>query len=346
MRLEEFSYHLPEGSIAQSPAAARSASRLLVASRRSDAVATHSTFENLPEFLRPGDLVVVNRTRVVPARLLARRDDGLDVEVLFLRALPERRFVAWARPLRKLRPDDRFQVGAESRIRCVERLGEREALFEVESAEAGVFDLLDGCGHVPLPPYIRRPDQGEDRERYQTVFAREQGSIAAPTAGLHFDHPLLDRLAERGVTVASLVLHVGVGTFAPLDREQVEENRLHAEAFAIDADTIAAVASARSEGRRVVAVGTTTTRALEAAAAHGWFDEPPADHAGETDLFIRPGYEFRVVDALLTNFHLPRSSLLVLVCAFMGTDRALHEYAGAVAGGYRFFSYGDAMLIA
>jgi S-adenosylmethionine:tRNA ribosyltransferase-isomerase len=345
MRLEEFSYHLPEGSIAQSPAPARGASRLLVTSRRDGAAAIHTTFENLPEFLRAGDLVVANRSRVVPARLIARRDDGLEAEVLFLRALPERRFVAWARPLRKLRPGDSFQVGAGARIRCLERLGEREALFEVESAEAGVFDLLDRCGHVPLPPYIRRADRSEDRERYQTVFAREPGSVAAPTAGLHFDRPLLDRLAGRGVAVASLVLHVGVGTFAPLEHEQVEENRLHAEPFSIDADTIAAVASARAEGRRVVAVGTTATRALEAAAAWGWFDEPPADRAGETDLFIRPGYEFRVVDALLTNFHLPRSSLLVLVCAFMGTDHALREYAGAVAGGYRFFSYGDAMLI-
>ena len=345
MRLEEFSYHLPEGSIAQSPSPARSASRLLVAARRGTTAATHTTFDNLPEFLRPGDLVVVNRTRVVPARLIVRREDGLDAEVLFLRALPERRFVAWARPLRKLRPGDRLQVGADASIRCLERLGEREALFEVESPEASVFDLLDRCGHVPLPPYIRRADQSEDRERYQTVFASEQGSVAAPTAGLHFDRPLLDRLAERGVTVASLVLHVGAGTFAPLEHEQVEENHLHAEPFAIDADTIAAVASARLQGRRVVAIGTTTTRALEAAAVRGWFDEPPADRAGETDLFIHPGYEFRVVDALLTNFHLPRSSLLVLVCAFMGTERALHEYAGAVAGGYRFFSYGDAMLI-
>ncbi len=346
MRLEEFSYHLPEELIAQSPAAARSASRLLVAARRGSTAAIHTTFEHLPEFLHAGDLVVVNRTRVVPARLLARRDDGLEAEVLFLRALSERRFVAWARPLRKLRAGDGFQVGADARIRCLERLGEREALFEVESTDATVFELLDRCGHVPLPPYIRRADQGEDRERYQTVFAREPGSVAAPTAGLHFDRPLLDRLAERGVTVASLVLHVGAGTFAPLDHERVEENRLHAEPFAIGADTIAAVASARAENRRVVAVGTTTTRALEAAAAWGWFDEPPADRAGETDLFIHPGYEFRVVDALLTNFHLPRSSLLVLVCAFMGTDRALREYAGAVTAGYRFFSYGDAMLIA
>jgi S-adenosylmethionine:tRNA ribosyltransferase-isomerase len=266
--------------------------------------------------------------------------------VLFLRALPERRFLAWARPLRKLRGGDVLQAGAGARIRCLERVSEREALFEVESAQTSVFELLDRCGHVPLPPYIRRPDRAEDRERYQTVFAREPGSVAAPTAGLHFDRALLDRLAARDVSVVSLVLHVGAGTFAPLEHDQLEVNRLHAEAFEIDAGTVAAVASARAQGGRIVAVGTTTTRALETAAARGWFDQPPATRRGETDLFILPGHEFRVVDVLLTNFHLPRSSLLVLVCAFMGTERALRHYREAVARGYRFFSYGDAMLIA
>jgi S-adenosylmethionine:tRNA ribosyltransferase-isomerase len=344
LRLEEFSYPLPEALIAQEPAAQRTASRLLVASRRGTTPARHSTFAQLPEFLRAGDLLVVNRTRVVPARLLARRDDGAEVEVFFVRALDERRFVAWARPLRKLRTGDVLRLG-ESSIRFAGRESEREARFEVTEAGATVDQVVERFGHVPLPPYIHRADEPGDRERYQTVFAREKGSVAAPTAGLHFDEGLLAALRERGVEVRSLVLHVGPGTFQPLEHDEVEANRLGEEAFEIDAETLSAVAAARREGRRVVAVGTTATRALETAAARGWFEPPFADRRGETDLFIYPGYEFRVVDALITNFHLPRSSLLILVCAFMGTERTLALYNEAVAMEYRFYSYGDAMIV-
>jgi len=345
MNLDDFDYELPRASIAQEPAARRTASRLLVAPRDGSAPAVHTTFDRLPEFLHEGDVVVVNRTRVVPARLSARRDDGLDVEVFFLRDLGEGRFAAWARPLRRLKTGDRLRVAPGAELVFVARDAEREAIFAVEGDVAGgVFDVLERAGHVPLPPYIRRPDADADRERYQTVFAREPGSVAAPTAGLHFDQPMMATLHDRGVDVRTLVLHVGPGTFQPLDHAVLEENRLHEESFAIEAATLEAVAGARREGRRVVAVGTTVTRALETAADRGWLADP-ADRAGETDLFIRPGHDFRAVDVLLTNFHLPRSSLLVLVCAFMGRERTLALYRDAVERGYRFFSYGDAMLI-
>ncbi len=316
----------------------------MVASRRGDTPALHATFASLPEFLREGDVLVLNRTRVVPARLFAHRDDGLDVEVFFVRALDERAFLAWARPLRKLHAGDLLRVAGAS-IRYRGRENERDARFEIEQGAEFVEDLLEAVGHVPLPPYIERADQPPDRERYQTVFARERGSVAAPTAGLHFDEALLAALAKRGVDVRSLVLHVGPGTIQPLDHDVVEENRLASESFETDAAVLAAVAGAQRESRRVVAVGTTTTRVLETAARCGWLEPPFEDRRGETDLFIYPGFEFRAVDALITNFHLPRSSLLLLVCAFLGTERTLAHYNEAVARGYRFYSYGDAMAI-
>ena len=344
MRVDEFSYYLPESLIAQEPARERTASRLLVVARGTGAPPRHETFASLPEFLRDGDVLVVNRTRVVPARLLARRDDGLEVEVFFVRALDATHFVAWARPLRKLSEGLRLFIG-EATIRFVGRAGEREAEFELAGGALTVDELLEKSGHVPLPPYIRRGDAREDRERYQTVFARERGSVAAPTAGLHFDEGLIAALKGRGVDVRELVLHVGPGTFQPLEHEVVEENRLASEGFAIDAATLQAVADAKREQRRVIAVGTTTTRVLETVAQRGWLQEPSADRRGDTDLFIYPGFEFRVIDGLVTNFHLPKSSLLMLVCAFLGTPRTLALYNEAVACQYRYYSYGDAMLI-
>jgi S-adenosylmethionine:tRNA ribosyltransferase-isomerase len=232
-------------------------------------------------------------------------------------------------------------------FRFEEAVGEREAVLRFErTADADTLEgLLAKHGHVPLPPYIRRADTSKDRDRYQTVFADENGSVAAPTAGLHFDDAVLGRLAERGVEVIPVVLHVGPGTFSPLDHTIVEDNELHGESYAIDADALARIAHARGAGRRIVAVGTTVTRALESAHAAGWFETAPADRAGETNLFIYPGYKFRVVDRLLTNFHLPRSSLLLLVAAFLGRERTLACYHAAVERRYRFYSYGDAMLI-
>lgn len=343
MRVSDFSFELPHELIAQEPAAERTASRLMVVSRHTDAPAQHTTFAHLPEFLVDGDVLVVNRTRVVPARLFAERTDAARFEVFFLHSIDARRFSAWAKPGKKLRPGDELDVIGGGRVKFLEREGSREAIFEV--LDGTVDDLLERSGHVPLPPYIHRGDVTADRERYQTVFARERGSVAAPTAGLHFDQPLLDALRARGVTVVEVTLHVGPGTFQPLFDENVEANHLHAEELAIDASALRKIALARREGRRVIAVGTTATRVLETAARRGWLEEPWQDRRGETDLFLYPGAEFLAVDGLITNFHLPRSSLLMLVCAFMGTDRTLAHYATAVSLDYRFFSYGDAMLI-
>ena len=345
MLVADFSFYLPDSLIAQEPARERTSSRLLVASRRGDDPPRHETFDKLPEWLRAGDVLVVNRTRVVPARMFARRDkDGLEFEVFFVRAHGEREFDAWVRPMRKLKAGDVLHV-AEATIGYQGRENARDARFAVESGANTVDELLDKAGHVPLPPYIQRADVPGDRDRYQTVFARERGSVAAPTAGLHFDDALVCALSDRGVDVRELVLHVGPGTFQPLQHEIVEENRLASEAFEIDAETLRAIAEAKGEGRRVIAVGTTTTRVLETAALRGWLSEPYEDRRGETDLFIYPGFEFRAVDGLITNFHLPRSSLFMLVCAFVRTERALALYNEAVARKYRFYSYGDAMLL-
>jgi S-adenosylmethionine:tRNA ribosyltransferase-isomerase len=349
MDLDAFSYHLPEDLIAQDALEERTASRLLVIERSGEAAPSDHHFRDLPELLDPSDVVVVNRSRVVPARLLVYRTSGARIEVLYLRALDATRFSAWVRGLGKLRPGEVLcDAAGEGVVRFVRPgAGEREAVMEViDSDDTGsIEDLLDSLGHVPLPPYIRRPDTTSDHSRYQTVFARERGSVAAPTAGLHFDDALIARLERRGIDVVSIVLHVGPGTFSPLDEDVVENNRLHGEHVAIDADAISRIAAARRDGRRIVAVGTTVTRALESAAAAGWFDGEPADHEGETNLFIFPGYTFEIVEALITNFHLPRSSLLVLVAAFLGRERTLEHYRTAVARRYRFYSYGDAMLI-
>ncbi len=343
MHVSEFDFELPSGLVAQQPAAERTASRLMVVSRPDDAPARHTTFAHLPEFLKSGDVLVVNRTRVVPARMFAARDDGSRFEVFFLRAVDDRHFEAWVKPRRRLRTGDVLNVEGGGRVVPVKTEGQRAVRFEV--ADDSVDALLERSGHVPLPPYIHREDAGVDRERYQTVFARERGSVAAPTAGLHFDDALLAQLRAAGVHIAEITLHVGPGTFQPLFHEEVEANQLHAEQFVIPGGTLRDVALARDQSRRVIAVGTTVTRTLETAARRGWLDEPWQDRSGQTDLFLYPGSQFLAVDALITNFHLPRSSLLMLVCAFMGTKRTLAHYRAAISLGYRFFSYGDAMLI-
>jgi S-adenosylmethionine:tRNA ribosyltransferase-isomerase len=337
-------YSWPAELIAQEPAEPRDASRLLVLDRGRDA-REDRMFGDLPELLRAGDCLVANRSRVIPARVLGTTiEGGRPVELVLLRPVAERRWAALVRPGRRCRVGTRVDLAngaARARIVGEEPGGAR--VVEIEGPWE-VRELLERHGLPPLPPYIERHDapKPEDRERYQTVYAREDGSVAAPTAGLHFTPELLARLAGRGVAMHFLTLHVGPGTFRPLRGARLDEHRMEAEPIEIPEATARAVREAKRDGRRVVAVGTTTTRALEWAAGE---DGRPRAGAGDADLFIRPGHHFRVVDALITNFHLPRSTLLVLVAAFAGRAPVLDAYRHAVAARYRFYSYGDAMLI-
>ena len=332
MLLSEFDYALPAELIAQHPAPQRTASRLLHLDARTGAM-RDLRFLDLPGLIDERDAVVLNDTRVVKARLYGRKPTGGAVEILVERVLREG-ISGGREALALMRAGHSPKAGTEVRIGEVQAtvVGREGELYRVRFSE-DVDRVLERHGAVPLPPYISHPAQAEDAERYQTVYAANPGAVAAPTAGLHFDEALLERLRERGARVAKLTLHVGLGTFQPVRSEQVEEHRMHSERYRIPAETIAALA-----GRRVLAVGTTVLRALEARAQSGR-DE------GETDLFITPGFEFRIVHRLLTNFHLPRSTLLMLVSAFAGRDRIFAAYAHAVAQRYRFFSYGDAMLI-
>jgi S-adenosylmethionine:tRNA ribosyltransferase-isomerase len=287
---------------------------------------------------------VVNRSRVRPARLLARRATGGQVELLLVRDLGEGIWEALLRPARRIRVAETLAIapGLEARLEPGSPGPDGRRRVRIEASAGDLSELIDHHGHVPLPPYIRRPDRPADRQRYQTVYAREPGSVAAPTAGLHFTEATLRALAARGIEQAEVVLHVGPGTFLPVRTEDVHEHRLASEAYQVPAETAAAIARARARNGRVVAVGTTTTRTLESVAnAAGEI----GGGSGETDLVIIPGFRFKVVDALITNFHLPRSSLLLLVSAFAGLAETRRAYAEAVAQGYRFYSYGDAMLV-
>ena len=345
MRLSEFDYQLPDELIAQEAARERDASRLLRVDRSTGA-RSHHTVTELPELLAPGDLLVVNDTRVVPARLLGRRHpSGGAVECLLLGRIQGDRWDALVHPGQKLRPGARARFEGDGHLLEMEVLERRfhgRRTIRLTSAAGSVDAAIDALGHVPLPPYIKRPDRTADRERYQTVYAAARGSVAAPTAGLHFTRALLDRLADRGVERCSVTLHVGYGTFEPVRAEAVEDHRVAAERYCVPAATAEAINRARRDGRRVIAVGTTTTRTLEAAVRCG---DPLRPAEGATDLTIAGDFDFRVVDGLLTNFHLPRSSLLLLVAAFTGRERILAAYREAVERRYRFYSFGDAMLI-
>ena len=326
----DFRYHLPRRLIAQTPLAERSASRLLEV--RADTL-THRSFKELPALLRAGDVLVLNDTQVVKARMAAQKDSGGRAELLFERLESEHEALCQARVSKPLRAGRQLIVGGEA----VEVLGRVGDFYRLRFPQP-VLDFLAVHGQTPLPPYIRRAANGADEVRYQTVYATQPGAVAAPTAGLHFDTPLLDAIAASGVVVERLTLHVGAGTFQPLRSENLSEHKMHSERYIVPA----AVAQAVNETRgRVVAVGTTVARALESAAAD---DGQVAAGAGETTLFIAPGYRFKVVDALVTNFHLPESSLLAMVAAFAGHERILDAYAAAVAAEYRFHSYGDAMF--
>jgi S-adenosylmethionine:tRNA ribosyltransferase-isomerase len=335
-----YDYFLPEGKIASRPATPRDAARLLVLTR-GEAVPQDRVVRDLPQLLSPGDLVVVNETRVIPARLFGTIERGARaVEILLIREAAPGLWAAWVRPARALREGDaiRFE-GQETVARFV---GRRDETAEI-AFEGEVSQLLTACGHVPLPPYIRRPDDAVDQEDYQTIYARVPGAVAAPTAGLHFTESLIARLTECGVGLARILLHVGPGTFRPIRVPDIRAHRVLEEFYEIPAGAASAIAEARSRGGRIVAVGTTTVRALESWARTVEQMDAPAQ--GWTDLTIVPPFEFRVVDVLLTNFHLPKSSLLLLVCAFGGRERILAGYEEAVRRGYRFYSYGDAMVV-
>ncbi|MGQ0586776.1 MAG: tRNA preQ1(34) S-adenosylmethionine ribosyltransferase-isomerase QueA [Gammaproteobacteria bacterium] len=339
MRRSDFHYDLPLYLVAQQPPAVRSQSRMLCLEPLRDAHVT-----DLPGELRAGDLLVFNDTRVIPARLYGEKDSGGKVEVLVERLLGEREALAQVRASKPPKPGALLRIdGSAARLRVEAREGE---FYRLRREDGGpVLALLDAAGHVPLPPYIDRPDAVADRERYQTLFAREPGAVAAPTAGLHFDQPLLDAIRARGAEIGFVTLHVGAGTFQPVRVDDLSKHTMHRERYTVGPVLCEQLAQARARGGRVVAVGTTVVRALETASkVSDTFEVGPV--SGETDIFITPGFEFGVVDALLTNFHLPESTLLMLVSAFAGRSRVLHAYDHAVRQRYRFFSYGDAMWIA
>lgn len=347
MRLADFDFALPDHLIAQAPPSERGASRLLIVDRATG-MWTDRMIADLPDLLAPSDLLVVNNSRVVPARLLGRREpSGGHVECLLLRQIDDERWDVLMHPGQKMKPGTRASFGAPPARLEVEVLAQhtfgRRTVRLWASDGGSVTEVVDAIGHVPLPPYIKRDDSPADRDRYQTIYASRRGSVAAPTAGLHLSPALLNALEARGLTRAEVTLHVGYGTFEPVRTDIVEEHRLHPEPFEIDGTAAALIAAAQHEGRRIVSVGTTTTRTLEAvAAAHGGLVH---EASGEASLYIYPGFRFQVVGGLLTNFHLPKSSLLLLVCAFAGTELTLAAYRHAIAEGYRFYSYGDAMLI-
>ena len=354
MDVRQFFFTLPPELIAQEPPATRGSSRLLHLDRQSG-TRTHRTIDRLPECLDPGDIVVVNNTRVFPARLLGRRESGGGAVECFLvsrmaadSAGSAEVWQALMRPGEKLAPGARVVFGGTGagllHGEVLERHGRGRRSIRLWTDDgSAIQERMDAIGHVPLPPYIKRDDREEDRERYQTVFARQRGSIAAPTAGLHFTPAILAGLGQRGVQIVEITLHVGYGTFQPVRVDRVEDHRLEAEHYEISAAAAEAIEAARGAGRRVVAVGTTTTRTLEAVALAN--DGRVVAGAGDTSLFIYPGFAFRAVSGLLTNFHLPASSLLMLVAAFGGQGAVMEAYADAIAERYRFYSYGDAMLV-
>ncbi len=346
MRASDFEYDLPAELIAQDPLPDRAASRLLILDRASGSM-RHARFPVLVDLVAPEDVLVLNVSRVIPARLHGMRDAGSGMrasggkaELLLVRELPDRTWLAMGHPGGKLKPGRRVTLGDDSAVEILERLGGglRRVRF------VGALDAratLAKYGEVPLPPYIRRPPRAEDRERYQTVYAAHDGSVAAPTAGLHFTSELLARIRAKGVAVAELDLHVGPGTFKPVDVDDLADHPMHAEAYRVSDDAAELVNARRKAGGRVWAVGTTVVRTLETVAAPGGMIRPGA---GDTSLFVYPPYTFRAVDRLLTNFHLPRSTLLMLVCAFGGYEHVMGAYREAVKERYRFYSYGDAMV--
>ncbi|MFV3303963.1 tRNA preQ1(34) S-adenosylmethionine ribosyltransferase-isomerase QueA [Pseudomonas sp. NY15181] len=336
MRVADFHFDLPEALIARHPLAERRASRLLVLDGPSGEL-SHRQFADILGFLKPGDLMVFNNTRVIPARLFGQKASGGKLEILVERVLDSHRVLAHVRSSKSPKPGSKILIDGGGEAEMLQR---HDALFELGFSE-DVLPLLERVGHMPLPPYIDRPDDEADRERYQTVYAKRAGAVAAPTAGLHFDEALLESIRAKGVETAFVTLHVGAGTFQPVRVERIEDHHMHHEWLEVGQDVVDAVAACKARGGRVVAVGTTSVRSLESAARDGVLKP----FSGDTDIFIFPGRPFHVVDALVTNFHLPESTLLMLVSAFAGYPETMAAYAAAVEQGYRFFSYGDAMFI-
>jgi S-adenosylmethionine:tRNA ribosyltransferase-isomerase len=340
MRASDFDYDLPPDLIAQEPAPERGTSRLLVLERATGTV-THRRFPDLLELVEPGDVLVLNASRVLPARLRGTRESGAAAELLLVRETPDGSWLALGHPGGKLKPGRRVRFGPDSEVEILEMLGGglRRVRF---TGSLDAHATLARYGEVPLPPYIKRPPTAADRERYQTVYAEHEGSVAAPTAGLHFTPVLLDALRARGVAVVTLDLHIGPGTFKPVEVEDLRRHPMHAEVFQVSEGAAATINERRAQGGLVWAVGTTVVRTLETSAHAGGRIAPGA---GETSLFVYPPYTFRAVDRVLTNFHLPRSTLLMLVCAFGGYEQVMRAYGEAVRERYRFYSYGDAMAV-
>ncbi len=338
MRVADFEFNLPDELIAQRPTAERTGSRLL-ALGNSVSESEDCQFKDLPKKLRSGDLLIFNNTRVIPARLFGTKDTGGKVEVLVERVLDEHRVLAHVRASIAPKPGSSFMLENAIRVHVQSRA---DALFELTFSDSrNVLEILEAIGHMPLPPYITRSDEGMDRNRYQTVYAERPGAVAAPTAGLHFDETMIETLRQNGIEVGFVTLHVGAGTFQPVRAELIEQHKMHSEIVEVSAQVCDQIRATRKRGGRVVAVGTTSVRSLEAASTRGAIQP----FVGETQIFIYPGYVFRSVDALITNFHLPRSTLLMLVCAFGGYEKVMRAYRHAVDQRYRFFSYGDAMLL-
>jgi len=343
MRVADFSFELPESLIAHYPLPGRSSCRLLSLDGPSGAL-THGTFTDLLEKLNPGDLLVFNNTRVIPARMFGRKASGGKIEVLVERMLDDKRVLAHGRASKAPKPGTELLLGEDESVKAT-MTARHDALFEIEFNDARpVLDILNDIGHMPLPPYIDRPDEESDRELYQTVYSARPGAVAAPTAGLHFDEPLLEKLRQKGVEMAFVTLHVGAGTFQPVRVDSIEDHIMHSEYAEVPQDVVDAVLACKARGNRVIAVGTTSVRSLESAAQAAKNDliEPFFD---DTQIFIYPGYQYKVIDALVTNFHLPESTLIMLVSAFAGYRHTMNAYQQAVNAQYRFFSYGDAMFI-
>ncbi|WP_105200140.1 tRNA preQ1(34) S-adenosylmethionine ribosyltransferase-isomerase QueA [Pseudoalteromonas sp. T1lg10] len=340
MRVADFSFDLPEELIARFPQKERSQSRLLKVDGNSGAT-SHHIFKDIIDFIEPGDLLVFNNTKVIPARMHGNKASGGKVEVLVERVLDDKRVLAHVRSSKSPKPGTMLLLEGKAEMEMLGRQGE---LFELElKGEGSVLETLEQIGHMPLPPYIDRPDNDEDKQRYQTVYGEKPGAVAAPTAGLHFDEALMQQLKDKNVEMAFVTLHVGAGTFQPVRVESVTDHHMHSEYIEVPEEVVAAVQAAKARGGRVIAVGTTSVRSLESAAKIGGGELK--SYFGDTDIFIFPGYHFNVVDAMITNFHLPESTLIMLVSAFSGQTHIMDAYHEAIKERYRFFSYGDAMFL-